>query len=198
MKHFNVRQTLIARTIDVVASEGLDKTTTKAIVGDTGINEAYIYKYFRDKDDLLATTFSALDQEFFDEVIKDISAMYLPDVDFKGKCHRIFTKVWQFMLGNPAKCITFIRYFASPYFLKYSAKEHKARYEPLVEKTSVALRDGANTWMILHHILETMFIFATRVFNGELENNEDTSENVFVLVYGTVMAYRPEEHSITH
>lgn len=65
MKHIDVRSTLIDQTIKVVANEGLDKATTKAIVGDTGINEAYIYKFFKDKDDLLVSSFSALDDELY-------------------------------------------------------------------------------------------------------------------------------------
>lgn len=40
------RNMLIARTISVIAGQGLDKTTTKAITDGTGINEAYIYRYF--------------------------------------------------------------------------------------------------------------------------------------------------------
>lgn len=42
-----MREKLIARTISVIATEGLDKTTTKAITTGTGINEAYIPSLFR-------------------------------------------------------------------------------------------------------------------------------------------------------
>lgn len=71
----------------------------------------------------------------------------------------------------------------------------KKRYLPLVDKFSNAFRDGANTWMILHHILETMLGFAIKVFNEELENNEDTAKHVFTLVYGTVCSYRAEDRA---
>lgn len=45
MKHYDVQSRLIDRTIIVIAENGLDKTTTKAIVKGTDINEAYIYRY---------------------------------------------------------------------------------------------------------------------------------------------------------
>ena len=57
MKHHNVRDTLIDRTISVIASEGLDKTTTKAIVTGTDINEVYIYRKFENKEELLTRAF---------------------------------------------------------------------------------------------------------------------------------------------
>ena len=195
MKHFDVRSTLIEQTIKVVANEGFDKTTTKAIVGDTGINEAYIYKFFKDKDDLLTATFSALDEELCSKTLYYVSVMNMPDIDFEMRCQFFFTAIWQFLLGNRDKCITYVRYYNSPYFRKYSSDEHKQRYVPLVNKCSAAFRDGANTWMILHHILETMLGFAIKIFNEELENNEDTAKHVFILVYGTVCSYRAEGHA---
>lgn len=195
MKHFDVRSTLIEQTIKVVADEGFDKATTKAIVGDTGINEAYIYKYFKDKYDLLTATFSALDEELYSKAMHYVSVMNMPNVDFESRCQLFFTAVWQFLLGNREKCITYVRYYNSPYFRKYSLDEHKSRYLPLVSKFSAAFRAEANTWMILHHILETMLGFAIKVFNGELENNEDTATHVFILVYGTVCSYRADGHA---
>lgn len=56
LKHHNVRSRLIDNTIMVIAANGLDKTTTKAIVKGTDINEAYIYSHFSDKEDLLSKT----------------------------------------------------------------------------------------------------------------------------------------------
>ncbi len=68
MKRQNVCATLIDRTIVVIANEGLDKTTTKAIVSGTDINEAYIYRYFKDKEDLLKKSFDTLDNELYNVV----------------------------------------------------------------------------------------------------------------------------------
>lgn len=197
MKHYGVQTTLIDRTINVVAKEGLDKTTTKAIVGDTGINEAYIYKFFKDKDDLLATTFSALDDELCSKAMSNISVMYMPNMDFELRCQFFFSYMWQFLLGNQDKCLAFIRYYHSPYFKKYSSEEHKKRYLPLVDKFSDAFQRGSNTWIILHHILETMLGFAEKVFSGELKDDENTAKHVFAVVYSAVSLYKKEPANIT-
>lgn len=195
MKHNDVRATLIEQTINVVANEGFDKTTTKTIVGDTGINEAYIYKYFKNKEDLLAATFSALDEELCSKALKHVPVMYMTEMDFEMRCQFFFTAVWRFLLGNREKCITYVRYYNSPYFRKYSLNEHQKRYLVLVDKFSSAFREGANTWMILHHIMETMLGFAIKIFNEELEDNDDTAKHVFILVYGTVCTYRADGHA---
>ena len=129
-----MRQTLIAKTISVIANEGLDKTTTKAITQGTGINEAYIYRCFAHKEDLLTKAFETLDEELVRKAMQHISVMYMSELEYELRCRVFFEAVWKFLLGNKDKCLAFVRYYYSPYFAKYSAFEHKKRYSPLVEK----------------------------------------------------------------
>ena len=51
-----MRQVFIDSAVRVVARDGLEKTTTKAIASEAKLNEAYIYKCFSGKDDLLCGT----------------------------------------------------------------------------------------------------------------------------------------------
>ena len=95
----------------------------------------------------------------------------------------------KFLLGNKDKCLTFIRYYYSPYFSKYSAVDHKRRYQPLVDKFKDAFREDANVWMILNHILNVMLDFAVKVYNGQMPNEDDYVEHVFRVVYYSVQQY---------
>ena len=189
MKHLNVRDTLIARTITVMADAGLDKTTTKAIVTGTGFTEVYIYRQFTDKEDLLAKTFDLLDDELVTKALRHVSVMYMPQLDYETRCRFFFTAMWRFFLGNREKCTAYIRYYYSQYFQKYSAEAHRQRYEPLVEKFRDAFRDEANVWMILNHILNVMLDFAVKVFDGAVPDDDDTAEHVFRLVFLSVGQY---------
>lgn len=49
-----MRQVFIDSAVRVVARDGMEKTTTKAIASEAKLNEAYIYKCFSGKDDLLS------------------------------------------------------------------------------------------------------------------------------------------------
>lgn len=53
----NAKQAFIESAIRVVAREGLDKATTKAIAADAGLNEAYIYRCFESKEAMLRDAF---------------------------------------------------------------------------------------------------------------------------------------------
>ncbi len=189
LKHYDVSSTLINSTISVIANEGLDRTTTKAIVHGTSINEAYIYRYFSDKEDLLAKTFAELDDELVTKVMHHIDIMYMREMDYETRCRLFFAAIWGFMLGNRDKCLAYVRYYYSPYFHRNSAEEHRKRYAPLVKRFGEAFRAESNVWMILNHILNVMLDFAVKVYNGEMPADDDYSEHVFRVIYASVQQY---------
>ena len=193
MKHQNVRNRLIENTIRIIAENGFDKTTTKAIVSGTDINEAYIYRDFSDKEDLFVKVFDQLDEELIAKLMQHLPVMYMSELEFEVRCRVFFTAVWKFLLGNKEKCLAFVRYYYSPYFNKYSADRHKQRYRPLVEKFSEAFIDEADVWMILNHILNVMLDFAVKVHNDHMSKEDSYSEHVFRVIYRSVEQYFKKE-----
>ena len=193
----DMRETLLARAVTVIATEGLDKTTTKAITTGTGINEGYIYRLFSDKEDLLAQVFTTLDEELAEKTMQYVEVMYLPEPEFDLRCRVYFEALWKFLLGSREKCIAFVRYYYSPYFTKYSAEDHKRRFDPLVQTFRPAFKDEADVWMILNHILHVMLAFAVMVHNEQMPREDHYSEHVFRVIYASVKQYfRTEEGDV--
>lgn len=185
----DMREKLIARTISVIANEGLDKTTTKVITTGTGINEAYIYRHFSDKKDLLSKAFDKLDEELVAKVMQHLPVMYMQELEYELRCRVFFEAVWKFLLGNKEKCLAFVQYYYSLNFTKYSAESHKRRYIPIVEKFKDAFKDEADVWMILNHILNVMLDFAVKVHNDQMPKDDDYAEHVFLVIYRSVEQY---------
>ncbi len=180
---------LISRTAEVIANEGLDKTTTKAITAGTGINEAYIYRNFFDKEDLLSKTFDALDNELLEKVLEHFPVMYMLELDFEARCRIFFAAVWKFLISNKSKCLAFVRYYYSPYFARNSSVKHRQRFEVLVEKFKEAFIEEADVWMILNHILNVMLAFAVMAHNEQMSKDGTYSEHVFRVIYASVKQY---------
>ncbi len=189
MKRDEIRQRLIEGTIRVIAEGGLEKATTKQIGLVTDTNEAYIYRCFNGKEDMLAKTFAYLDEELVSEAMQHVSVMYRKELKFELRCRMFFETIWRYMLGNKEKCLTFVQYYYSPQFYQCSAQEHKKRLKPLVEIFSEALNNEADVWMILNHILNVMLDFAVKVHNDQMPNNDDYAEHVFRVIYASVMQY---------
>ena len=97
--------------------------------------------------------------------------------------------MWSFVLRNQNKCLAFIRYYYSPYFKKHSLEEHTRRFSDIVERLETAFRPKANVWMLMNHVLTTILDFATKVFNGDIGNNEDTHAHVFKVCYSALAPY---------
>lgn len=185
----SMREKLIETTIAVIAKEGLDKTTTKAIAAGTGINEAYIYRNFSNKDELLSKAFDNLDAELLGQLMRYVYLMKGVKSDMELRCRSYFSEIWGFLLKNREHCLAFVRYYYSPYLTKYSIESHKQRYAPLVERFAPAFKDEADVWMILNHILNVMLDFAVKVHNGLMSAEDNYSEHVFRVVYRSVDQY---------
>lgn len=188
----DIKATLIRRTIEVIANEGLDKTTTKAIVSGTGINEVYIYRHFADKEDLLAKVFIELDEELADETMKNVSVFYDTSLEFEKRCRKYFFAIWDVLLSNREECIAYVRYYYSSYFIKNSLHSHIARYEPLIEIFKEAFIEEADVWMILTHILNVMLDFAVKVHNNQMPSDMSYYEHVYRVIYASVKQYFKE------
>ncbi len=189
MAYSETYRRLIDGTVYVVANDGLDKATTKQISTYTNTNEAYIYRCFSNKEDLLSKAFSALDEELIKVTMENISVMSMSEIDQSTRLRLYFRAIWRFILGNKNKCKTYVRYYYSAYFQRCSLAEHTKRFTPLVERFKAAFKDEANVWMLLNHALTTMLDFSIKIFNGMVDDNEDTEEHVFRLIYYSLSPY---------
>ena len=189
MKQDDLRQALIDGAIHVIAQNGLDKATTKAISNATSINEVYIYRIFENKEKLFEKAFEHLDKQLLDKCLLHIDVMYMGEMDYETRCRIYFLAIWRFLVGNKDEIFMYVRYYYSPYFKKHSAEMHKQGFMPLVNKFKDAFKDEADVWMILNHILNVMLDFAVKVHNGQMPENDDYSEHVFRVVYRSVEQY---------
>ena len=193
MKQQELRARLIDGTIHVIAENGFDKASTKRIGQATSINEAYIYRIFKDKEDMFTKVFAALDEELITQVMANIDIMNTKTIEYEQRSRIFFFVIWEFLLGNRDKCLTYVRYYYSAYFKQYSAEEHKKRFAPVVEEFKAAFIEEADVWMILNHILNVMLDFAVKVHNDQMPENDNYAEHVFRVIYRSVEQYFKKE-----
>lgn len=189
MKQDEFRQKLLDGTIRIIARDGLNRASTKLIGSETCVNEAYIYRCFKDKEDMFAKAFDVMDEELLEKTLGPLSVMSDESLTFKIRSKRYFDEIWNFLLSSKDKCLAYVQYFYSPFFTKYSAENHEKRFAPLLKVFRPAFKDEADVWMILNHILNVMLDFAVKVHNDHMPNNEVYSEHVFRVIYESVKQY---------
>ena len=185
----NIKQALIDSAVRVVARDGVEKATTKAIAAEAKLNEAYIYKCFPSKDELLSEAFLMEDTRFSTFLGKTLPVMRTPGLLWRERAYILWKRSWEHILGIPDDCGFYIRYYYSASCRAHAYEMHLACYKPLIERASHVFLPGTNMDMLIHQIFSTMLFFASRVLNGELENSEATTQWAFEQIYSFVVPH---------
>ena len=181
-----MRQTIMASAVRAVALYGLDKTTTRLIAGQAGLNEMYLYRCFKNKEDILSQAFYEEDVRFVRHIHEVMPVMRLDGFSWRERCFLLWKSCWEFLLAKPEDCRFYIRYYYSANCKTYAYAAHLKMYKPLVDEIRFAFRPETNVDMLLHQIFDNMLSFAERVQTGEYENNGQTAETLFRQVFSFV------------
>ena len=192
-EHQEKRQKLIDSTIQLVAERGIGDISTKNIGLVSGINEAYIYRYFESKEDLLVKAFSYVDNGFLGMILENHPILQYESVEYEERCRLLFNACWRFIRSHPRKLVFYVRYYYFAFFEKYSAQEHERRYAVLMEKMQPAFPDSVSVSMLLHYILDNLLGMAVKHLNDPEEKAEETAEACFRLIFAVVRACIKEE-----
>ena len=183
-----MRIALLESTVDTIATLGFAGATTKAIASKQSINEAYIYRLFGGKEKLFAAAFEMLDQELI-SAIRPLNRELVKQCGVSEALREVFDRVWRFTLENRDRCIAYVRYYFSPYFMTHSHKSHMATYRPIIAALQPFFRDGADVTSLAHHVLSSLLDFAVRVHNGDIKDTPDTSMHVFRVLFYVFRPY---------
>lgn len=185
--HEQQKQALIEATMKAVATGGMENLTTKEICSLCGIKEVYIYRYFENKDDMVAKTFELSDERFLKLVLDNLPIMEYNGIEYEMRCRLLFTKLWEYVMANPERIMFYVRYYSSADFQKYSYDDHMKRFEVLFEKMKPACHPDANVNTVLHHLLDTLLGQAKKQIlhpQDEKQAENDTFYLLFSVIKG--------------
>ena len=193
MEQTDIRQIFIESAVRVVAREGLAKATTKAIAAEAKLNEAYIYKCFASKDELLSAAFRQEDEGFARLLHEALPVMRLPGFTWKERAFLLWRKSWLFVLQNEDDGRFYLRYYYSADCRKYAYEDHLQCFRVLIDRVKPSFLPETDVNMLVHQIFDTMLAFAARVIDGEMPNDEATTQRTFEQIYAFVAPHvRPE------
>lgn len=186
MKQDDLRQALIDGTIHIVAADGIHKATTKAIATHSGINEVYIYRVFKDKEDLFAETFAAIDNELIACILKYVPIMDIKGIDIDERCRIFFKSCWKSIVSDSEKCSFSIKYYYSHYYNSYSPIDRRRAYREVVERFTPAFKKGTDVWRVFNRILDIVYSTIIKILRAEIPDDDETAEEVFTVVYSAI------------
>ena len=96
-----IKELLIENAIHLIAEGGFEKATTKELthcggqLPDFKMNEVYIYRFFKSKENLYEAAFVRLDTELFDAFKHGVKIVGGFEDDKKEKLSRFFSLAWR-------------------------------------------------------------------------------------------------------
>ena len=188
-KNLALQRELIQGTIETVAALGLENTTTNAICQTCGVNVTYIYRFFTDKEDMIAKAFEAVDTEFLELILRNYTVLHYKSIDYESRCRVLFMKCWDHLMERPEELIFYVRYYYSSSFQKYACREHMERYAALFERMKTAFPASVDVRMVLHHILNTLLVEAMKQISNPQEDSGIAAAKSFLLIFSVVRSY---------
>lgn len=184
------RQALLQSTVRAVARYGMKDVSTRSISEDAGVNDAYIYRYFKDKEDLLAQAYLLENDKFMRHVIRRIELVQEQAAlqEMRDRYYIIFHTAWRYLLDTPNVCRFFMYYYHSPNFEKYAQEAYKKQLDLLTEKIIHLFNGIEDAKHCLYALFVLMNSFAIQVVNGELPDNTETEDRVFRMTYNAICA----------
>lgn len=184
------RQALLQSTVRAVAKYGMKDVSTRNISGDAGVNDAYIYRYFKDKEDLLVQAYLLENDRFMRHVIRRIELIQEQAAlqEMRDRYCIIFHTAWRYLLDTPNVCRFFMYYYHSPNFEKYAQEAYKKQLDLLTEKIIHLFNGVEDAKHCLYALFVLMNSFAIQVVNSELPDNAETEDRVFRMTYNAICA----------
>jgi AcrR family transcriptional regulator len=117
------RQAILAAALELCAEHGFHGAPISLIAARANVGVGTIYRYFKDKDELLLQLFRAL----FTRVRAELYAGYPQQDPVRGRFVFLFTRLLRFFIENPIEFRYLEQFHYSPYGLAF--QEEKARME---------------------------------------------------------------------
>lgn len=187
--HNKIRNQLMDGAIKAVSEYGLEGLTTRSIQLYSGIKDAYIYRYFEDKEDLLRKTFIKIDLVLSSAILQELKSLNLVSIDEKQKCCKLWRACWDYFVSNPDECKFYVRYYYSTYFQLQASSEHNEICNKILAEINPILSLDSSCQLLVNQILGTILANSIKVANGEIENSEQLKQLAFKTAYTILCAY---------
>ena len=187
------KEKLIEATVQIISEHGLENLRTAEICKIAGVNVAYLYDLFENKDDLIAQAFAVSDERFLKTILDNFPVLHYQSIDYEMRCRVLFMRCWEHIMNRRMYTVFYVRYYYSSLFQKHSCAEHMQRYAGLIEKMKPAFPETADVKVILHHILDSLLGMEMKQINDPEKSDEAAAEKNFGLIFSVVKSYINKE-----
>ncbi|MDO4182151.1 MAG: TetR/AcrR family transcriptional regulator [Coriobacteriia bacterium] len=187
----NRQEELMEATFHLVAEEGLYGLTLKKVAAAVGVSETLVYKYFRNKEELLYSCFEMVHKDI-GRLCAQIPAPEGSSIEYcLNYAHTLWLRYFDLLISEGERTLFYFIYRDSPYIKTIQEGDAVARtsYFKKFADTFISMRETLDLehkmdadffWA---YVLDTTGIFARRFIRGELPDTPESRETVWKMIY---------------
>jgi AcrR family transcriptional regulator len=177
---------LFEATVKLVNEIGFASSSVSKIAREAGVSPATIYVYFKNKEDLLVSTYI--------EIKLDLSKTLLKDFNDKLPIRDILRNVWFNMfeyISNNLEYYKFVEQFSnSPYSSLVNREEVEQYFVPLVKVLQTGIEQkiikNVNFDILTAFMYHPITVLANPSLCHDFELNEENIETAFTLAWDAI------------
>lgn len=183
---------LIDAAVKVVASDGLENASTRAIASavSPAMSDAVIYRYFGSKDELLLRAFLRSMQHLYDEIRRRSGVLMEFSVPFEYRLRFFWHSLWAWITAHGDEGCFIVRFLCSSGFNARAVEENRVIWKPLTDKIKGFYPD-IDTAVLMGFFVETLLVSSYPVCTGKKEDSAAVSEFGYRRVLGTLKELVP-------
>jgi AcrR family transcriptional regulator len=132
------RTAILEATLKLVSDGGFHDAPTSAIALGAGVGVGTIYRYFKDKEDLLGQLYEWLESRSAEAVLAGYSA----DLPLRERFRRIWLNTARYFLDHPLEASFMEQYANSPFGKPQSGVSHAGYLPPLLKFVEDGVYEG--------------------------------------------------------
>ena len=184
----------IEGTIQTVAQIGIENTRTKHVADYAGFSEATMYRRFPTKEILLRDTFLYIDNQISGILTQSAATRDAEDKSFESWAYPVWHKIYRYLIEHKEETVFLIRYRYSSLYTdnvrdmrQVNNGSFRKVYDSFEKKLGPGTRDLSS--FLINYIFEMTLCFAQKVITGELPDNEETTQSIWLAVSSAVRTF---------
>jgi len=181
------RQLLLDAVKAAVARYGTEKASTRVIAEIAGVSDSHIYRFFNDRENLIAEAYRLENDRYIRRVTEEINHLHLEtDIHLEEATRKVFREAWSLMLQDPEFCAFTAYYYHSPMFVN-SRDFHQKQVEEVVASIIWLCDDRESATQCAYALFALVYDFGKQVVDGRLPNDEVTERQVYQIFYNILI-----------
>lgn len=160
--------------LHLVATEGIERLSTRRLSAGCGLSDPYIYQCYSDIPELLADTFLRVDCEVAELMRTVIGTQFIAPakpVKLADVCRLLWDAYWRYLMEDPERTVFYWRYYQSGYYnrdiLAVREKNYRVFTDFIVNTgKTLGLSDDAQRLAIVTMLIDDTVSAAVRITPG--------------------------------